>query len=616
MANLFNEAQTTDMFSGVTKDETMDLSKFLQQNSTAGNSHDNSMDYYVNTAKTVKPEPARQYNDEIDARNYASPLAKELEKRKSQPLGYAITKEEFEAGKEKTELRNMAESDQRLHDLEQAQMESDFLLKQRQAIIPLKQYSSGPEYAQMVHEISLVRFDDNGKAYFKYDTDEDGNIIPVTTIRLRTENDPPFSMENDKKQMAVDHVNRERAANGQEPISAETIEKSKAESDSMVDETETVSAEKKKVVQFIIDKTGLGADFTLSEEEKAKVVEADEIRLKQVRVLDIASIRVKKPEPDTFRGKIHEYTLSGTKTTICFPASGFKADMSALTYGEVGDISLSMDSVNVDKYYKRLAIVYNKMKNISSGPFDSFETFLKNLAYTDIPLAIYGLYVSTYPEVQSIALRCGNKACAQTFDWNFSTRSILKLEKSDEVFLDHMKELTAADPDQYDEIYKKAPVRNIQYIELPNCGYIVGFGIASAWEFLYNFIPVLDEQTFKDAFGDDINQVYLNNMLLLTTVLRVYVPNHDEPGTYILCEGYKDILDAIYNINPEEIKIVAAMSSKIQSEYQTYFSFNDVVCPHCKNKTNEIDLTIDDLVFQTYQRLLSTEIDLTNIQSI
>ena len=315
-------------------------------------------------------------------------------------------------------------------------------------------------------------------------------------------------------------------------------------------------------------------------------------------------------------GQIHEYTLSGSKTTISFPASGFKADMTGLTYGEIGDISLSMDSVTVDKYYKRLAIIYNKMKNISSGPFDSFESFLKNIAYTDIPLAIYGLYVSTFPEVQSISLRCGRSTCQKTFDWNFSTRNVLQLQKSDDVFLDHLKELASADPDQYDDIYKKAPVRNIKYIKLPKCGYILGLGIASAWEFLYNFIPVLDEKTFKDAFGDDINQIYMNNILLLTTVLSVRVPDPRHPGTYILCEGYKDILDAIYNINPEEIKILASISAKIQREYQTYFAFGDVVCPHCQNVTKDLELTIDDLVFQTYQRLMSTEIDLTNIRGL
>jgi len=602
MAELFDNNKKTDMFANIARDENMDLSAFINKPSSANNSessHNNSTG-----DDTSKAEPI----------GYQSPLEKELNRQKNQQLGLSMTRAEYEAGQERTTFKSPAESDERIQAINEAQDDADLMLKKRAAIVPLKQYDNEAEYVQMIHEISLVRFTPEGKAYIEYEKDDDGNTIPVTMIRLRTENDPPFSKENDLNQMHRDNVNRERIANGQEPIPNNTqLQNPDADED---DTVEPISEEKKNTVQFIIDKTGLGADFALTEEERSKLVEANEIRLTQVEVLDIASITTVKPERDSFTGKIHEYTLSGSKTTISFPGSGFKADMTGLTYGEIGDISLSMDSVTVDKYYKRLAIIYNKMKNISSGPFDSFESFLKNIAYTDIPLAIYGLYVSTFPEVQSISLRCGRATCNKTFDWTFSTRNVLQLQKSDDVFLDHMKELASADPDQYDDIYKKAPVRNIKYIRLPKCGYIVGLGIASAWEFLYNFIPVLDEKTFKDAFGDDINQLYMNNILLLTTVLSVRVPDPNRPATYILCEGYKDIMDAIYNINPEEIKILAGISNKIQREYQAFFSFGDVVCPHCQNVTKDLDLTIDDLVFQTYQRLISTEIDLTNIRGL
>ena len=613
MSNLFDDKQNKDLFAGIEQDEDMDLSQFITNTHTEERPSINT----VKTAADVIPQQNPKSSGTAKVQ-YASPLAAELEKKKNSQLGLSISRDEFEAGQEKTEFRSPIDSDERRDAMAAAQDDAEFLLKQRAAVIPLKQYETDRDYVQMVHEISLVRFDENGKAYIEYETDEDGNRVALTMIRLRTETDPPFSKENDFLQMQRDAENRDRIANGKQPIPDSVPLKAPVSHEDDDEESVEVSMsdKKKKTVQLIIDKTGFGADFTLSEDEKMKLVEANEIRLTQVEVLDIASITTVKPDRDSFAGQIHEYTLSGSKTTMSFPASGFKADMTGLTYGEIGDISLSMDSVTVDKYYKRLAIIYNKMKNISSGPFDSFESFLKNIAYTDIPLAIYGLYVSTFPEIQSISLRCGKSSCQKTFDWNFSTRNVLQLQKSDDVFLEHLSELAAADPDQYDDIYKKAPVRNIKYIKLPKCGYILGLGIASAWEFLYNFIPVLDEDTFKDAFGDDLNQVYMNNILLLTTVLSVRVPDPKNPGTYILCEGYKDILNAIYNINPEEIKILASISAKIQKEYQTYFSFGDVVCPHCKNVTKDLELTIDDLVFQTYQRLMSTEIDLTNIRGL
>ena len=136
-------------------------------------------------------------------------------------------------------------------------------------------------------------------------------------------------------------------------------------------------------------------------------------------------------------------------------------------------------------------------------------------------------------------------------------------------------------------------------------------GIASAYDFLYNFIPLMDENTFKEAFGEDLNEIYMNNILLLTSVRSVYVP--DGNGEYIECTGYKDILDAIYRVSPEEIKIMAAYTAKIQGEYEITFSFGDVTCPHCHNVTKDMEVNMDDLVFQTYSRLMSTEVDLKNI---
>lgn len=599
MPDLFNEKNGNNIFDNAVKDDAMDLSEFITTPTTQKPNVETSPIDSALSDNTPKS------NKEL------SPLVAELNRKKNAQLGATVTRKEMEDGKERTVFENPM-ADERRERMKATMDESEMLLKQRAAIIPLKQFESSTEYSQMVHEISLVRFDETGKAYFDYEKDSNGNNVIPKFIRLRTENDPPYSKENDYLVMNRDAENARRIADGKEPIPDSVPLTAKVEDIEHKEEEDT----KSKTINLIIDKTGLGTDFILSEDERKKMAEANEIRLTQVEVLDIASITTEKPERDSFTGKINTYQLSGSKTTISFPASGFKADMTGLTYGEIADISLSMDAVNVDKYYKRLAIIYNKMKNISNGPFDSFEDFLKNFAYTDISLAVYGLFVATFPEVQTISLRCGRNSCNKTFDWDYATRSILRLDKSDEVLLDKMAQLASADPNEYEDIYKKAAVRNSKFIKLPYSGYIVELGIASAYEFLYNFIPVIDDETFKQAFGNDINDVYKNNMLLLTTVLSVRIPKNDNPNSYILCEGYKDIVDAIYSISPEEIKIIATMSNKIQTQYQVNYSFGDVKCPHCGNVTKDLDLTIDDLVFQTYQRLISTEIDLTNIQGL
>jgi hypothetical protein len=252
------------------------------------------------------------------------------------------------------------------------------------------------------------------------------------------------------------------------------------------------------------------------------------------------------------------------------------------------------------------------MINISTGPFESFDDFLKNFAYTDISLAIYGLYVATEKENQEIGLSCGNVDCKKNFDWKFSTRSILRLERCADKFLEKMNELTSADAADFDRIKSESAVQNSRTIELPDSKIVVEMGIASAYDFLYNFIPLMDPDTFKASFGEDLNEVYMTNMLLLTTVRSVWVPTED--GEYTECTGYKDILDAIYNISMQEIQLLAAYAAKLESQYKMSFAFENVVCPHCKNITKHLDISVDDLVFQTYQRSMSTEIDLSQIQ--
>ena len=601
MAELFTDNNESMSFTPEQNSD-MDLSSFLRKPT--------SEDAQTTNTDTTEPTaPTR----------VLSPLEQELERRKNGQLGMSIKADSFDDGVSERPVKLFSENEERMKELEEAQAESDDLLKKRAYVVPLIQYNTQEEYVDMVNEIDKVIINPDGTASYNYPKDSNGNIIKPKYIRLRTPEDPPFSMENDKLLLENEANNRERVANGQAPISLDTYVKQKnGDAPATVSQEGEVSpeeAKKNNVVQLIIDKTGLGTDFMLSDEEKKKVVDAAEIRLTQVEVLDIASIKTVKPT-NNFAHHVNKYTLSGNKTTISFPASGFKADMVGLTYGEIGDISLAMDAVNVDKYYKRLSTIYNKMTNLSCGPFESFDEFLKNFAFTDIPLAIYGLYVSSFPEVQTIALRCGRQTCGKTFDINFSTRNVIRLEKCDQVLLDHMADLAASDPNEYDRIYKDAPVRNIKHIRLPYSGYIIDCGIISAYEFLYNFIPIMDENTFREAFGKDENQVYQNNVVLLTSVTAVRVPDPDNPGQYILYDDYKGILDAIYNIGPEEIKILAAITTKIQREYQLNFSFGDVTCPHCKNITRNMDVTMDELVFQTYQRLISTEVDLKNIQGL
>lgn len=556
-------------------------------------------DESIDLTSLVKKAKAVESATPVESEPQATVTGKKLSPLEQMALtaeknrGMSITKEEYENGKEKP-LKDFSMNDNRSNAIQDRVNDFDTTLEKRKAVVVLKSPENAQEYTQMMYEIDCVKLDENGKA-----TGIDcrnGNEEPVEPmfIRLRTPEDPEFSEGKDEKLL-------ENAP--------ETTDAEEAASEENADEVH-----RKSIVNILIDKTGFGADFKFTDEEREKIFESQELRLTEVEVLDLETINAKTTDK-SFQETIHEYELSNSKTTICFPASGFRAQMKGLTYGEMSDITLSMENVTVDQYYKRMSIIYNKMTNISCGPFDSFEDFLKKFAYIDIPLALYGLYVSTQPEVQQIQLRCGNPNCKHTFNASFSTRSILSLGECNTNFLEKMKEIATAPAVEYDNLKHNSAVENSKFIKLPYSGFVVEMGIISSYEFLYNFLPMLDEKTVNEVFGNDVSDIYMNNILFLTTVRSIRVPNSD--GTYAKAEGYKDILDAIYNITmPEEIKILGSIANKLTTEYQSVFELRDVTCPHCKNVTKSIDVSMDDLVFQTYQRLMNTSINVENIQGL
>ena len=557
---------------------------------------DAQRDEDINLGDLIRKKKTETNTTTEAAKPKLSPLEQMKADKAANTTGLVVDNEKLKQG----DLRNPIENDDRLNDFKKEEAQLDSMIDKRKYAVQIRQPQNQFEFSQLTREIDAIVVE-NGEASINL-IDGHGEKIEPQFIRLRTENDPEYGTVSDRS-ISNTEVPQQNTNTEVEDITSNDDTTNNNQNDDMKD-----------VIKVIIDKTGFGTDFMFNEEEKKKVVESSEIRLTEVSFMDIETLTAKTDVASSYQDAINAYNLSNSQTTVCFPASGFRASMKGMTYGELADVSLNMESVTADQYRKRLTVIYNKMTNISTGPFESFDDFLRGFAYVDIPMALYGLYVSTQPEVQQIQLRCGKDTCNKTFDWGFSTRSVLRLEKCSKKFLLKMEELVQAKPEEYQSIRANSAVMKSKFIQLPYSKFVIEMGVISAYEFLNNFIPILDEEKFHQTFGADENGVYLNSVLLLTTVRSVRIPKGD--GTYSLCNTYKSILDAIYSIMPEEIKLVQSFANVLTSEYNSAFSFGDVTCPHCGNVTKDLDLTMDDLVFQTYQRLISTEINVENIQGL
>ena len=528
---------------------------------------------------------AKEKEDTPTVKKALTPLEQmQLEKEKN--TGMIISNDELEKGKERTEMRNPIYNDRRMQEIEDYMNDMDLTYEKRKHVVVTQFPQIGtPEYLEMIEEIESLKKDEDGNYYFDL-RDNNSEKVEPKYVRLRTKDDPEYV------EGKTDYQTNQPE---EKPVDTE--------------KKEETDEETKKIVQVLIDKTGLGINVDFTEEEKEKIYESQEIRLTEVEFVDIESILMASTPTTSVKEGLKEFELTNSKTTICFPCSGYRAQMKGMTYGELGDVSLMMDNVSYDQYYKRLSVMFNNMTNVSTGPFEDFEDFLKKTAYTDIPMGLYGMYVATQPEIQAIRLECGDENCKKNFDWKFNTRSLLRLEKCTKKFLDNMSRIANASPFEFKTIQKEAPVNNSKFIKLPISNIIVEMGIISCYEFLNNLIPVLDEKTFEDNFGD--SKVYANNVLLLTAVRSVILPKRD--GGTVRFTNYKDILDALYLVKSDEVKIIASVASKLTAEYQSVFAFNNVVCPHCGAKTESLEVSMDDLVFRTYQQSMTTEINVENM---
>lgn len=517
----------------------------------------------------------------VEKEKELTPLEKMKLQQQNKVIGQTVSNEAL--AEDAAPLRDFVHNDERMEDIDETLKELDNSIEKRNAVVIKRQPQNGLEFAQAMLEIDCVKFDSLGKAYIDL-KDAQGHDLEPVYIRIRKDDEDLFDYND------LDQKFRNKDEEEVDPDSPE--------------------GKKKKTIEVLIDKTGLGSDFMFTPEEKLKLAEAERILITSTSTLDISSIKA-APSDKAFQDVVNTSDLSSTRTTICFPASGFKADMTGMGYGEYADVAIDVDNgFSFDKYRKRLTVIYNKMRNISCGPFKDFETFLKGFAYTDISMAIYGLYLSTEPEEQSLQLRCGNPGCENSFDWYFRAHSLLRLNKCADKFLEKMHEITTAPASNYDDIRRNSEVLNPRYIKLPMSNFIVEVGIASAYDFLYNFVPLLDQDTFEESFPDMEYEDSLDKLSLLTVVRSIRIPDGDDK--YIECYGYKDILGAIERIHPKEIKILLAYMAKLQSQYQITFSFGDVTCPHCGNVSHDMNVTIDELVFRTYQQLTNIEIDLEN----
>lgn len=551
----------------------------------------------IRTAKAEQKADTEQAEEDSNSASVSRPLSPleqmQLEEQ-NRPKGFKISTEKLLSSMTDGSVKPMINRFD--EDMQKRLEESDALQEKREHAVIIKRATTQEDLIKAVDELDALKHDETTDTWYFDLKDAKGQPVEPVYFRVRTAEDGEFDYNTEAANVGVEPTNN-NSATSEAQDSAETSED---KSDKEEDE------KKKKLVEIIIDKSQQGqVEFT--DQEKKDIIEASELRLKEVQTLEIPSKKIRRSDvPMSFHATVQKYNIARGSVRVYFPCSGFSADMTPLTYGEMNDIAFDMESLTQDKFQKRMSVIYNHMTNISIGSFDNFDDFMKTFAYFDVEVALWGLYCATYPEVQSIEMNCGN--CQKHFTMSFATRSLINLQACSVTYLEKYKRLVEASPAMYDEVRAKSPVMNTKAIEMPKSKFVFGVGIASAWDFLYNVIPMLNEEEFKKIFPDDANNTRQELSGLLFGLRFVQAPL--ENGEYTdMFTSYTDLLDALYMLNPDEISILGEILNRFTEEYMPVFTLKNAVCSHCKTETESITVDMGTLVFMTLQRLKSIGIN-------
>ena len=565
---------------------------------------------FMKNAKASKEENMESSVQEpVETVTEKSPLEQLREKQESEGTGMQIDKTVYEEQEKAPELRNPIENDSRLKEFQERLKADDEKLVKRKALVLIKRPSTPADYVQIEYEIDGLQFDENGKPYWDLkDTNALGETITIQPqwFVIRTEE----YGEYDPKTEALYSLGKS-VADVKAMKETGTLEKNLDEE--YEEPVEKIESEK-KLVQILIDKTGYGnAKIEFTPDEKKTIYEADQILITSTKKLDLASIKINERDADaprkSFQETAREHQLSDSHATVCFPVSGFHAQMTGMSYGELCDVALDPETLAFDNVRKQISVVYNKMKNVSCNAFADIDDFMKHFAWSDFNVALYGLLVATFPEIQTIGLTCGRQSCRKAFEHTYNTRSIMLFNQCPDAWLTKYKELVAASPYDYETLAKNAPVNNISYIQLPKSGFIVGLGPVTLYDYLYKLVSINDEQAFRRVFGDNPSNSTLQNISIAPFVRGVFVP--DGKGGYDQYEELKDVIDALSDIAIDESKIVRSLAADIRSKMDPVFGVENVICPHCGAKTKFINLDIGNLLFQAREMLENTTVDVS-----
>ena len=538
----------------------------------------------------IKSSPATTVIQDVEEK---SPLEKMKEYKEKNP-GMIVEKKDVTYDDDKKEFKNSIENDRREDEFNNYLAEMDETIEIAKSVDIIRKPTNQIEDAAMMDQLDLLRRQRSGKV-IENPKDAAGNDLDIGE-----------EQRTGTQMMDTNFISEKSSDTSTED------ENIQSEPDESVEVNEDTK-ERDRLVEILIDKTGFGnRNIEFSEEEREKMAEASLIRVTEVEDIEIGSFEFDAPDT-TYVDHLDSMDTNYGTTLVPLVASRYRAKMRGLGYGQLADLLMDVKEPRFEEHLKRYSIIYNNIIETTVGKFKSFEDFLKSTAKIDIDTMLYGLMVSTYPEIDTVAITCGR--CGTQFPQKYFVRDLMDIKNASTDYLKKLDDLMNCPESEYENFFKESPVHKRKYIKLPASGYVVEIGIVSAYDYLYNVVNEFGDNKFEKLHGDDINNSLRLNIIFLDMVRSISIPKKDNPKRLVKYESFEDVIQILYRMPMSDQQILNGILGQYYNNYTIGFNIKDCKCPNCNN-TIDTDVDLNDLLFFKVRQLLNTAVEVKNMQDL
>ena len=374
--------------------------------------------------------------------------------------------------------------------------------------------------------------------------------------------------------------------------------------------TINITVEKNTPVTVNVDES-VTANMSSSRVVDILVKEVSEKELKMANIIENSNIK----------GIISKYDSGINDVPLTLPLSGYRCVMRSINWWDFIKLTAPSSNSPVDNELKKWSVLYDHMKNVSIGEFTDLEDFMKKTKYQDRELLMWGLLVATADDEELLEFKCQNPKCGKNIRIKYRPRNIQHVEE-DKIPKWWTAAHDAAPGADAVKVWEEASGLRKRY-QLPNTGIIVEINEPSAYDFVTNKLPLIEELLKRYRPDGNMASIdpndptmaefdYLSANALFVSAMTIV--RDDKEYRFTDWSSIEEIITT--GLNAEDSGILLKIIDKARNNVSPItFRVNDIACSACKQHYDYMPIPDigGTLLFQVSQRLSNTQINLTEM---